>query len=70
MRFAVDLKVCQDHGQCAYAARAFSLTADGRLAFRQQSADVYESADVGEDERDDIEEAADSCPVQAIEIRD
>ncbi|MFE7332774.1 ferredoxin [Streptomyces sp. NPDC057565] len=70
MRFVVDLKVCQDHGQCAYAARAFSLTEDGRLAFRQQSANVYESGDVSDAERDDVEEAADACPVQAIEIRD
>ncbi|MGW4825824.1 ferredoxin [Streptomyces sp. NPDC004227] len=70
MRFVVDLKVCQDHGQCAYATRAFSLTQDGKLAFRQQSTDVYESGDVSEAERDDIEEAADACPVQAIEIRD
>ncbi len=70
MHFLVDLKICQDHGQCAYASEAFRLGDGGKLAFRGEGQDVYRSADLDELDRDDVEEAADACPVQAIEIRD
>jgi ferredoxin len=70
MHFVVDLKTCQDHGQCAYASQAFQLSSEGKLAFRSEAKDVYRSADLDELDRDDVEEAADACPVQAIEIRD
>lgn len=70
MHFLVDLKSCQDHGQCAYASEAFKLSAEGRLAFRSEASGTYRSAELSEAMRDELEEAADACPVQAIEIRD
>jgi ferredoxin len=70
MYFVVDLKTCQNHGQCAYVSKAFPLNDEGKLAFRSHAKDVYRSADLDELDRDDVEEAADACPVQAIEIRD
>lgn len=70
MHFTVDLKTCQDHGQCAYASSAFRLNDQGKLAFRGEAKDVYRSADLDDDMLDDIEEAADACPVQAIQVRD
>ena len=60
MRVTVDLDLCQDHGQCAIAApQVFRINDDGKLEYE---------GNPGESERDDIEEAADVCPVQAILI--
>ena len=60
MKVTVDMFLCQDHGQCAIASPAvFRMDDEGRL--------VYE----GEPDaslRDEVEEAADVCPVQAIFI--
>ena len=51
MKVEVDLKKCQDHGQCVYAAPdLFALDDDGRLSLRSRATDVY-VADVDEDER-------------------
>ncbi|MEW2117809.1 ferredoxin [Streptomyces sp. NPDC005474] len=69
MRVTVDLNKCQDHGQCVYAAPdLFALDDDGRLALRSEAADVYE-AEVDEANADDVQEAADVCPLQAITVR-
>lgn len=71
MRFTVDLKKCQDHGQCTYSAPAlFALDDLGKLKFREEATELYESEEVDESERDDLEEAADVCPMQAIEVQD
>jgi ferredoxin len=71
MRFTVDMKKCQDHGQCVYSAPSlFALDDLGKLTFREEATEMYESEDVEEDLRDDLEEAADVCPMQAIEVLD
>jgi ferredoxin len=70
MRVTVDLNKCQDHGQCVYAAPdLFALDDDGRLALRSEAADVYE-AEVDEAHTDELQEAADVCPLQAIAVRE
>ena len=71
MRVVVDLTTCVDHGQCVFAAPAvFSLDDNGRLVFRRETSEIYVSEELEESLRDDVEEAADVCPVQAIEIED
>lgn len=58
MRIVVDQAKCQNHGLCAISAPAnFELGADGELQY-------HESFD--EENIDDIEDAVDSCPLQAI----
>ncbi|MEH0548438.1 ferredoxin [Streptomyces sp. B21-105] len=60
MKVVVDMNKCQDHGQCVFAAPdVFSLDDDGRLAY---------VSDADEALRDEVEEAADVCPLQAIRI--
>ena len=62
MQISVDLKRCQDHGQCAIASPdVFRINDEGRLE--------YEST-ADESLRDEVEEAADVCPVQAITLLD
>jgi ferredoxin len=60
------------HGQCVFSAPAvFSLDDDGKPSFRRETADdTYLSGDLDESLRDDVEEAADACPLQAIEVED
>jgi ferredoxin len=71
MRVSVDLNKCQDHGQCVFSAPAvFSLDDNGKLAFRLEATDVYTSEELDESLRDDLEEAADVCPLQAITLED
>ncbi len=61
IKVVVDLDVCQNHGQCVFSApQVFELDDDGDL--------VQLQAEVGDDLRDAVEEAADVCPVQAITI--
>ncbi len=70
MRVRVDLIKCQDHGQCVYSApEVFSLDDDGKLALRHQASDEWESGELDDGMRDDLEEAADVCPMQAISVR-
>jgi ferredoxin len=59
----VDRGVCQDHGQCVFAApEVFQLDQDGHLVVLiEQPDDAL---------RDRCEDAADVCPVQAITIED
>ena len=62
MHVTVDLAKCQDHGQCAIAAPSvFSLNDDGKLEYEENPDDS---------ERNNVLEAADVCPAQAILIRD
>jgi ferredoxin len=72
MRITVDLAKCQDHGQCVFSAPAvFALDDTGRLAFRAGTdGDRYRSEELDESLRDDVEEAADVCPLQAILVED
>ena len=70
MKFEVDLEKCQNHGQCTYSASAvFALDDDGDLTFRKEtSASTYVSDVVDSSVEEDVEEAADMCPVQAISL--
>lgn len=62
MHITVDRALCQDHGQCSIAAPGvFRITDDGTLEFDPAPDDSL---------RDEVEEAADVCPVQAILIED
>lgn len=62
MRITVDLTRCQDHGQCAIAAPdVFRINDEGKLEHETEA---------DESLRFEIEEAADVCPVQAIELQD
>ncbi len=71
MKVVVDLNKCSDHGQCVYSApEIFSLDDRGELSFRALAKDVYRSGELDESLRDSVEEAADICPMQAIEIED
>ncbi|MDI9951371.1 ferredoxin [Rhodococcus sp. IEGM 1305] len=58
MDVRVDYGMCQDHGQCAIAApKVFQMDDDGKLVYDKHPDDS---------QRDEVEEAADVCPVQAI----
>ncbi|WP_367324911.1 ferredoxin [Streptomyces sp. HUAS ZL42] len=60
MKVVVDMNKCQDHGQCVFAAPdVFQLDENGRLAYVSDPDDAL---------RDEVEEAADVCPLQAIRI--
>ena len=69
MHVEIDLGVCRDQAQCVYAAPDFfSLTPDGRLAFRQKADDYYVSEEVPASQEEDVREAAAVCPTQAITL--
>lgn len=71
MRIAVDLRQCENHGQCTFLAPdVFSLDEDGRLSFRAEADEEYVSGDLDQGLAEDIEEAIDMCPVQAIRRAD
>ena len=60
-KVVVDLDVCQDHGQCVFAApEVFQLDDAGRLVVLAEEPDDALRAR--------CEDAADVCPVQAITI--
>ena len=61
IRVLVDRELCQNHGQCVFAApQVFELDEDGELVQLQDEVD--------EELRPNVEEAADVCPTQAITI--
>jgi ferredoxin len=69
MKVVVDLTKCQNHGQCTYSAPSvFSLDDEGLLAFRQEASETYVSPEIDPAHDEDVEEAADMCPVQAIKL--
>ncbi|MFJ3802468.1 ferredoxin [Streptomyces sp. NPDC090088] len=60
MKVVVDMNKCQDHGQCVFAAPdVFSMDEVGHLAYVSDPHDAL---------GDEVEEAADVCPLQAIRI--
>ncbi|WP_405647729.1 ferredoxin [Streptomyces uncialis] len=62
MKVTVDMALCQDHGQCAIVSPAvFRMNGEGRLEYEGETDDSL---------RDEVEEAADVCPVQAILVQD
>ncbi|MEV6834003.1 ferredoxin [Streptomyces sp. NPDC051133] len=62
MKVVVDMNKCQDHGQCVFAAPdVFGFDDAGRLAYVPDPDAAL---------REEVEEAADVCPLQAIRIED
>lgn len=60
MKILVDRAKCQNHGQCAISAPTnFELDADGELEYHES----FDDENVA-----DVEDAMDSCPVQAITL--
>lgn len=60
MKVIVDRSVCQNHGQCAIAAPdVFDLDDNDELVYEPDPSDEYAQ---------DVEDASDVCPVQAITI--
>ena len=60
-KVVVDFNVCQDHGQCVFAApEVFEIDPGGKM--------VVLLAEPDEAMRAAVEDAADVCPVQAITI--
>jgi ferredoxin len=56
----VDMDKCQHYGQCCFEAEdIFRLDGDSKLIY---------VAEADESRRDDIESAADVCPMQAISV--
>ena len=61
IKVVVDRDLCQDHGQCVFAApQVFELDEEGKLVVLQEEVD--------ESLRANVEEAADVCPTQAITL--
>jgi ferredoxin len=61
IKVVVDRDLCQNHGQCVFAApQVFELDEEDELVVLQD--------EVGEDLRANVEDAADVCPTQAITI--
>jgi ferredoxin len=46
----------------------FSLNADGELAFRSTGQDAYISQELDDETAEEVEAAADVCPMQAIRL--
>jgi ferredoxin len=60
VQVTVDKSLCEDHGQCAIAApQVFHINDEGKLEY---------DANPDDSEMENVEEAADVCPVQAILI--
>lgn len=60
LKIYVDPELCQNYGQCCFEADdLFVLDNDGKLQY---------SAEVNDSRLDDVERAADVCPMQAITI--
>ena len=61
MKIYVDMEKCQHYGQCTFEApTVFALNDDGKLEYVGEVDDAL---------ADQIEAAADVCPMQAIEIQ-
>ncbi|MSO41228.1 MAG: ferredoxin [Solirubrobacterales bacterium] len=62
MKVLVDMNLCQSHGECVVVApEVFELGDDDVLRWKE---------DVGEELRDKMEEAVESCPMMAISLED
>ncbi len=60
MKIYVDMDKCQHYGQCTFEAPSvFALNDDGKLEYAGEVDDAL---------ADQVEAAADVCPMQAIEI--
>jgi ferredoxin len=71
VKFTVDLTQCENHGQCTIAApNLFALDDQGELSFRAEAQDAHTSAELGAEQTDGAQAAADMCPMQAISLVD
>jgi len=62
MKVDVDMGICQNYGQCVFAApEVFDLDDAGDLVYHGEVVDAA---------RSDVEDAVTACPVQAIRILD
>jgi len=60
VKITVDMDKCQHYGQCTFEApTVFALNDDGKLEYQGEVDDSF---------ADQVEAAADVCPMQAIEI--
>lgn len=60
MHAEVDWQRCENHGQCVISAPdVFAISEDGTLSFDPDQVEAH---------ADEVEDAADVCPVQAILI--
>ncbi|MER5770806.1 ferredoxin [Streptomyces sp. NPDC001985] len=60
MQITVDMKVCESHGQCVFAApEVFSFDDDDYLVHEATAPEAL---------RDKVEKAASACPVRAITL--
>ena len=60
IKVIVDMDKCQHYGQCCFEAEdVFHLDDEGRLVH---------ASEVDDSRREDVESAADVCPMQAITI--
>jgi ferredoxin len=60
IKVEVDMEKCQHYGQCVFEApTVFKLNEDDKLEY---------VGEVDDSERDNVEAAADICPMQAIRI--
>lgn len=61
LRVVVDMTLCQDYGQCVFAApEVFDFDDEGHLVYEGAPDDAL---------RVDVEAAVDACPVQAIRLQ-
>ena len=68
MRITVDLNKCNDHGQCVFSAGRGQPRRRRQAVVPARGAETYMSGELDESLRDDVEEAADVCPLQAITV--
>jgi len=58
IKISIDMDKCQHYGQCVFEAEdIFSLDDDGKIQYVKEVAD---------DRQEDVENAVDVCPMQAI----
>ena len=58
IKISIDMDSCQNYGQCVFEAEdIFSLDDNGKIQYIKE---------VPDDRQDDVENAVDVCPMQAI----
>ena len=58
LKISIDMDSCQNYGQCVFEAEdIFSLDDNGKIQYIKE---------VPDDRQDDVENAVDVCPMQAI----
>ena len=69
MRVQVDLRKCRNNALCVFTApEVFTADEMGQLTFHQAGGAEYTSEALPDEVLDAVEEAAISCPTQAISL--